>query len=108
MEALRVLPKLISTMGAALVGNWLGGQIRSTLTGQPVQSIRFEYTTTDGKVVRNIPVVTKFYPALLFAWLGKPRWLYAFLGGCVTGALVDECHERTLWRFLLQAGLGPA
>ena len=100
MVVLRILFELVSVIVAALAGNWLGGEIRSGLTGQPVQSIRFQFTTAKGQTVSNIPVVTKFYPALLFGLLGTPRWLTAFLAGVVTGGLVDERYERLLWRQL--------
>jgi hypothetical protein len=98
MVILRILFEVISVIVAALAGNWLGGEIRSGLTGQPVQAIRFQFTTAKGQTVSNIPVVTKFYPALFAGLLGTPRWLTAFLAGVVTGALVDERVERLLWR----------
>ncbi len=55
--------------------------------------------------MRNVPVVTKFYPALVIGLLGKPRWLNAFLGGIVTGGLIDERYERLLWQRLEKASL---
>jgi hypothetical protein len=103
MVVLRILFEAVSAVVAALVGNWLGGEIRSSFTGQPVQSVRFQFITRDGRTVRNTPVVTKFYPALLLGLLGRPRWLYAFLGGLVMGGLVDERYERLLWRQLAKA-----
>jgi len=92
-----MLVKSISVIVAVLAGNWLGGAIRSNLMGQPVQSIRFQHTTAEGKTISNMPVVTKFYPALLIGLLRKPHWLRAFIAGVATGALVDERWERWLW-----------
>jgi hypothetical protein len=105
MVVLHMLSEVVSVMVAALAGNWVGGQIRSGLMGQPVQSVRFQYTLADGRTVRNIPVVTKFYPALFGALLGKPRWLYAFLGGCAMGGLVSDRYERLLWRLVFENAL---
>ena len=87
---IRTLFKIIAVPIAALAGNWLGGELRTNLTGQRAQSIRFSHTTAEGRTITNTPVVTKFYPALFASALGKPRWLYAFLGGLVTGGLVDD------------------
>jgi hypothetical protein len=97
MFVVRMLVKPISLVFAVLAGNWLGGKIRSRLTGQPVQSIRFQYTTPEGRTVSNMPVVTKFYPALFIGLLRKPRWLRAFLAGVATGALLDDRLEHLLW-----------
>lgn len=91
---LHLLIKICSVITAALAGNWLGGQIRSLWTGQEVQSIRFHYTNQEGKNVSNFPVATKFYPGVMGAAIGKPRWLYTFLAGILAGALVDDTYER--------------
>ena len=100
MIVIRLLFELCSAIAAALAGNWVGGQLRSRVTGQSVQSIRFNYVNAQGQTISNVPVITKFYPAVLTACLGKPRWLYAFLGGVVTGGLIDDRYELFLWRRL--------
>lgn len=97
MFVIRMFAKPISLIIAVLAGNWLGGAIRSNLTGEPVQSLRFQYTTPEGRTISNIPVVTKFYPALLVGLLQKPHRLRAFLGGVATAALIDDRLERLLW-----------
>lgn len=97
MAVLRFLLKTASIIAAALAGNWVGGQLRAQVTGQDVQSIRFLYTDKQGSTISNTPVLTKFYPAVAAAAIGKPRWLAAFLGGVAAGALVDERYERALW-----------
>jgi hypothetical protein len=105
MGLLSGLVEIVSMAIAALAGNWAGGQIRSSLTGKPVQSIRFQHMLADGRTVGNIPVVTKFYPALLVGLLGKPRWLYAFLGGCAMGGFVSDRYERLLWQCVFEKAL---
>lgn len=98
MFVIRMLAKPVSLIIAVLAGNLLGGAIRSNLTGEPVQSLRFRYTTPEGRTISNMPVVTKFYPALLIGLLRKPHRLRAFLGGVATGALVDDQLERLFWK----------
>ena len=97
MKILRFLMRIVLHSAAALSGNWIGGTFRAQLTSEDVQTIQFEHTTPGGTRFRNFPVVSKFYPALLFARLGKPGWLYTFLGGVVTGLLVDDRWEAWLW-----------
>jgi hypothetical protein len=97
MFLFRVVVKPISIVTAVLAGNWLGGAIRSNLTGEQVQSIQFRHTLADGRKISNIPVVTKFYPALFIGLQRKPHSLRAFLAGVATGALVDDRAELWLW-----------
>jgi len=103
MSVLRFLLKACSVVVAVLAGNWVGGMIRASLTGEEVQSILFRYTTAQGQTITNTPVLTKFYPAVVAARLGKPRWLYAFCGGVLAGGLVGDRYEYRLWD-----AIGPA
>ena len=88
--------RILSTPLAVIAGNWFGGLIRYILTGDKVQSIQFKYTTSKGRQMTNSPIATKFYPGLLFSFLGKPRWFYAFIGGTLAGSLVPDALEA-LW-----------
>jgi hypothetical protein len=93
MVIFQAMGNLIGIIIAALIGNWVGGQIRFLLTGEPVQTIRFELTTHKGREISNFPVITKFYPALLISLIGKPRWLYSFIGGILMGVVLDDRFE---------------
>lgn len=93
MVILRAFSTIISVALAVLAGNWTGSQLRAILTGRPAHAIQSSYQTARGATIRNIPVITKFYPALLFVVIGKPRWLFAFIGGFLTGSLVDNKYE---------------
>ena len=81
---------------ATLLGNWLGGQFRFYLTGEQLQTIQFKYTSQKGNTFTNAPVATKFYPGLMRALIGKPRWFFALLGGLFAGGLVPDEWEH-LW-----------
>lgn len=87
---------------SALAGTWIGGQIRSGQTGVPVNPLICEFEA-NGRRYRNFPSVTRFYPAVLFAALAKPRWLWAMLGGVFLGWFVDERYEKALLARLFSA-----
>lgn len=89
----KFLSNLVSISAAALAGNWIGAQVHYIFTGQPTYAIQSEYTASSGLKLRNMPVITKFYPALLLTVFGKPRWFFGFLGGLLTGILVDDQLE---------------
>jgi len=100
MRLFRPVRKAIGVVCAAAVGTWVGAQLKSSLTGKAVQSLRIRHTTAKGHTITNTPVVTQFYPALLAAGIGKPRWLYAFLGGVAAAALLGDRWEHQLWERL--------
>jgi len=100
MVVLQFILNTVLAVLATLAGNLLGGGVRSLLTGQQVQTIQFHYQSEGGREIKNIPVVTKFYPGLLFALIGRPRWVFTFIGGLLTGALVDDRFEHALWRWI--------
>lgn len=103
----RTITSVMMISASALLGNWIGGQLRYLVTGEKVQTVSFVYTTPVRGKIRNFPVATKFYPALFFATLGKPRALLAFLGGVWVGGLVpDEWEAAWLDYFLDPALLG--
>ncbi len=95
MRVLKVFPLIVSVFLSALTGNWVGGQIRIAQTGQPFNPLICEFET-DRRRYRNFPSLTRFYPAVLFAALAKPRWFWAFAGGVLLGLIVDERLEQAL------------
>jgi hypothetical protein len=93
---LRFVGNFLAVPAAALAGNWIGGQLRFYLTGERLQTIQFHYTSQKGRNFTNAPVATKFYPGLFFALVGKPRWLFALIGGLLAGGLVPD-HWEHYW-----------
>ena len=81
---------------AVLIGNWLGGELRYALTGVRLQTIQFRTTTRKGRKLANLPVATKFIPGLCSGLIGKPRWLFAWIGGLLAGGLVPDPWEQ-IW-----------
>jgi hypothetical protein len=98
----RFFRKLITVPAAVLAGNWVGGHLRYILTGDRLQTIQFKFETHKGRQMTNSPVATKFYPGLLISLFGKPRWLYGFLGGILTGALVPDHLEHYWLEFVIE------
>lgn len=93
MRLLQWFYKALFVATSVLIGNWLGAQLRTGLTGQPTAGLHFRHITRNGLQMENYPVMTKFYPALLYSLTGKPRWLYGFLAGVFTGVVVDDSYE---------------
>ena len=93
MKIIRFLFGFLAIPAAALAGNRVGGQIRFKLTGERVATIHYEHTTANGIHMDNYPVNTKFIPAMLIAFLGRPRWLFAFLGGILASLWIDDQYE---------------
>lgn len=94
-KILRFVFKITLLSLAVLSGNWVGGLLHFILTGKEVQTVQFTYTTAKGRQMTNAPVATKFYPGLLFALFGKPRWVFAFLGGILAGGLIPDRLEQS-------------
>jgi hypothetical protein len=96
MKILRLIFGFLTVPAAALVGNWMGGQIHFKITGESIAAIHYVHTTVNGLRMDNYPVNTKFFPALLFALLGRPRWLFAFLGGLLASLWIDDRYEAII------------
>lgn len=95
MKIFRYFFQVVSIFLAALAGNWIGGLIRAEQTGMPVNSLVTEFSVRERRF-RNFPSFTRFYPAVLFAALAKPRWLWALTAGVLAGWLVDVRYEQAL------------
>lgn len=100
MIVLTGIARISGIIFAVLLGNWIGGLLRYLLTGNQTQTIYFEYKDLDGTSYKNIPVSTKFYPALLLGLITNRR-LYMFLfAGLATGMLFDDRLELSLHRWI--------
>jgi hypothetical protein len=67
-----------------------------SLDGRSNAGDNIAFISEKGRKMGNFPVGTKLYPALLFSIIGKPRWLFAFIGRILLGGLVNDRYER-LW-----------
>ena len=109
MRIFRLIFGFLSVLVAALAGNWIGGLIRFRHTGENTATIHYVHTTAGGIHMDNYPVNTKFFPALLFALLGRLRWLFAFLGGILASLWIDDRYEAIfLERIIVPLIVNPA
>jgi hypothetical protein len=109
MKIFRLIFGFLSVPAAALTGNWIGGLLLFKHTGETTATIHYVHTTADGIHMDNYPVNTKFFPALLFTLLGRPRWLFAFLGGILASLWIDDKYEAIfLERVILPLIFNPA
>jgi len=98
---LRLFGTIVSIFVGALAGNWAGNHLRTLVTGQLGPQLRFSQKNAQGELVIGANVVlSNFLPALLAAVIGKPRWLYAFLGGILTSGMISDRYEQRVWSLL--------
>jgi hypothetical protein len=90
----------LSVMAAALGGNWVGAQIRTRLTGQPTPGVIIHYKDERGNEYLTLPVHTNFFPAILCARIGRPRWVFSFLGGVLTSLVMGDKYEKRLLEWI--------
>jgi len=90
----------LSVVSSALLGNWLGAQIRTRLTGQPTAGVIIHYKDEIGNEYLTLPVHTNFIPALLCARIGRPRWMFSFLGGLLASLVMGDIYERCLLEWI--------
>jgi hypothetical protein len=95
MRVIRLLVTLISVPSAALVGNWIGDQARTLITGAPGHRFRFVHENDHGETVIALnPAFTNLVPALFVGLVSRPRWLGAFLAGLISSGLIGARNER--------------
>ncbi|MDX1662766.1 MAG: hypothetical protein R3272_03165 [Candidatus Promineifilaceae bacterium] len=95
---LRLLLSLVAVPLSALAGNLVGDRLRARFLNEPVHQWRLVHETREGqKVIGLNPRPTTFVPALLAALVGRPGWLFAFLGGLAASFLFGNTLERPFW-----------
>jgi len=90
----------LSVVSAALFGNWLGAQIRTRLTSQPTSGVIIHYKDERGNEYLTLPVHTNFIPAILCARIGRPRWMFSFLGGLLASLVMGDIYEKYLLEWI--------
>lgn len=103
MAVLRFLRDLFGVLVAALLGNWVGDQLRAAAAGEAARELRFTHTTEEGETVLAVNVVmTNWLPAVLLGMVARPRWLGAFAAGVVSSAIMGEQYEEPFWELVGQ------
>ena len=98
MWLLRKIIGMLFLAGAALLGNWIGSQVRARANGTEAKPVGLMQTTSDGRTMVALNVtLTNFIPALLLGMLsGRPKSVFAFVSGAVISALVGDTYESSL------------
>jgi hypothetical protein len=104
MRFFRFLGTFFSVLVAALAGNWVGERLRELFTGQSGHAVAVVRTDDKGETTVGADiVVTNYLPGLLAAFVGKPRWLWAFMGGALASGLIGDRYETYVSDWLEQA-----
>jgi hypothetical protein len=97
MIVIRFLGTVASVILAAIAGNLLGGQIRMLVSEEPEELAQLFRRDEEGQLSVNIQAIESgIVPAILAAFIGKPRWLFAFLGGLIYSGLFDKDSQKLL------------
>lgn len=96
MNVCRPIVQAVAVTAGALAGNWVGAWLHRATTGRPAHGIVYRHDDLAGRKVKSIPMSTTFYPALLSAALGRPRWAFSFLGGLVVSLVLGDALEDRL------------
>ena len=95
MAILRVFGKLIGVGVAALVGNYVGDQMRARATGEEGHHFQFSHGEEGEETVVAInPNLTNFLPGVLAGLMLKPRLVWAFLGGVLAAGFLGNQYEQ--------------
>lgn len=94
---LRFFGTLLGIAVAAIAGNWLGSQVRAFVDNEPSPQFDLIVTSESGERVVNVGFLREnSLPAIMASFIGKPRWLYAFIGGVVYSGFFDEESKKLL------------
>jgi hypothetical protein len=94
MFLLRFITKLLFIPVAALVGNFLGDQARTVLTGEEPHAYSLVDMTDDGETVIAVnPVMSNFLPAVFLGLFSPNGVFWAFVGGFLTSAVIGNRYE---------------
>jgi hypothetical protein len=97
MIVVRFLGTVASVILAAIAGNLLGGQIRLMVSEEPDELEQLVERDEAGQLSLNMQAIESgILPAILAAFVGKPRWLFAFLGGLIYSGLFDKDSQKLL------------
>lgn len=97
MRVLKGIGTTLSVVAGALVGNWVGEQLRAVATGKEGHHLGVLHTHSDGsRVIAINPVITNLVPAVALSVLKKPHWLWALVAGAAASGLLGDQFEEPL------------
>lgn len=95
---LRLLTAALVSALAALLGNWVGEQLRIILTDTvPDRRLSFVQQDEAGEItIAANPLLSNFVPAFLLGLLAKRHGFWAFVGGVAASGLLGDQYEEQL------------
>jgi len=101
MSIIRFFAGLFGIFAAAVLGNWVGDQLRARATGEKGHQFQVSHPSPDGDTTIAVkPNLTNFGPALLAGVLLRPHVAWSFLGGVLASGLLGERYENTTIEWL--------
>lgn len=93
--------KLVFVSVAAMLGNFVGYQMREQMLGEAGPDLRFYQRNDEGEVTIAVnPILTNFLPTLLIGMVARPGILMAFIAGAAIGAVVGDKYEDRFYALL--------
>lgn len=97
MAIISFLSQTLFALLGAVAGSVIGGQVRAAAMGEGSDAYSLAHDQADGETMIAVkPVLTNIAPGLALAMLGKPRWLWAFLGGLAAAIAMGDRFEDQL------------
>lgn len=99
---LRLLAAAFVSALAALMGNWVGEQLRIILTDTvPDHPLSFVHQDEAGEITLAAnPLLSNFVPAFLLGLVKRRHGLWAFIGGVAASSLLGDRYEAQLTALL--------
>jgi hypothetical protein len=93
--------RVFAILAAAMAGNYAGDKLRLQLTGEPGHQLEFVHQDEHGNtfIAANL-LLSNYLPALLLAFVIRPRIVFAFLGGMVSSFFLGDRYENVMWETL--------
>ncbi len=89
MAIFKFFARFVGIIAAALVGNWVGDQLRARATGEKGHQFQVTHPSPDGETTIAVnPNLTNVGPALVAGILLRPHFAWAFLGGVLASGLL--------------------
>ncbi|GAB4163799.1 MAG: hypothetical protein Fur0021_39150 [Candidatus Promineifilaceae bacterium] len=103
---LKLLAAMLISALAALLGNWVGEQLRIILTDTvPDRRLSFVHQDETGEIkIAANPLLSNFAPALLLGLLARRHGFWAFVGGVAASSLLGDRYEEQLTTLLETIG----
>jgi hypothetical protein len=100
MAILKFFAGLFGIVAAALVGNYVGDQLRARATGEKGHQFQVNHEPKGETRVTVNPNLTNVGPALLAGMMLRPHAVWAFLGGVLASGVLGERYEEHAKEYL--------